>query len=521
MSFSRLLLDVDPHLASTLRGVDHETQFPVLHVVKRKWNSFLFSAVTYAIFEKRIVHNLIQMIPDLANIPLISWFFSKELSSVAPGSLAVVASSRRFLEQTPEEPVAYLDADKVMQFPKENQKRSYEDAMIEYTKLKELYVAQERARLLTELVHLVQWCWEERTLSVVCYYSPEELTGIEEAIEAAMEESEKGLLSVVTSQSKRELVVGRSTQEGGFNRGFTTLNCRLLNEAKQPKDTTEPEQPPQDKLELVSDKDTKVASPDSASLFNFSNPVVVPPGTEEQKSPEVDEDSPDDYLTTIFENMEPYIDTYDVYKQLTRAGFTPAQSDEVINLLIVQVNSKLLKLSTKYSQEYELENERYLFESAQQELNVDVTRNRENHINDNINQINVLERDFGTIRDELNNHFIQMKNDIQVAINDQKSENTLMSKNIMLRIKETNHKITTDFTMAMRSEIESLRWHLSRWGLIAIMVSVFSACASFYVYRIRSFRKAAEKNEFVPLVIYEPSEYDEDDFHADLDPSIL
>lgn len=215
MSFSRLLLDVDPHLASTLRGVDHETQFPVLHVVKRKWNSFLFSAVTYAIFEKRIVHNLIQMIPDLANIPLISWFFSKELSSVAPGSLAVVASSRRFLEQTPEEPVAYLDADKVMQFPKENQKRSYEDAMIEYTKLKELYVAQERARLLTELVHLVQWCWEERTLSVVCYYSPEELTGIEEAIEAAMEESEKGLLSVVTSQSKRELVVGRSTQEGG------------------------------------------------------------------------------------------------------------------------------------------------------------------------------------------------------------------------------------------------------------------------------------------------------------------
>lgn len=306
-----------------------------------------------------------------------------------------------------------------------------------------------------------------------------------------------------------------------YNRGFTTLNCRLFNKANQPKNSAEPEEPHQDKLELVPDKDTKVASPDSASLFNFSNPVVVPPGTEEQKSPEADEDSPDDYLTTIFENMEPYIDTYDVYKQLTRAGFTPAQSDEVINLLIVQVNSKLLKLSTKYSQEYELENERYLFESAQQELNVDITRNRENHINDNINQINVLERDFGTIRDELNNHFIQMKNDIQVAINDQKSENTLMSKNIMLRIKETNHKITTDFTMAMRSEIESLRWHLSRWGLIAILVSVFSACASFYVYRIRSFRKAAEKNEFVPLVIYEPSEYDEDDFHADLDPSIL
>lgn len=236
---------------------------------------------------------------------------------------------------------------------------------------------------------------------------------------------------------------------------------------------------------------------------------------------ELTEEHENEFLTTIFENMEPYIDTYEVYKELTNSGFTPAQADEAINLLIVQLNSKLSKLSTKYSQEYELENERYLFESAQQELRVDITRNRELHITDNINQINSLERDFGTISDELNNHLIQMKNDIQVAINDQKSENTLMSKKIMLRIQETNHKITTELNMAMRSEIESLRWHLSRWGLIAILTSVFSACASFYVYRSKLNKIEKQRHQFVPLVVYEPSEYDEDDFHADLDPDVL
>lgn len=262
-------------------------------------------------------------------------------------------------------------------------------------------------------------------------------------------------------------------------------------------------------------------SPNPASLHNIGLSTILPPEVPQESDGNLDHTDEEDFLTTIFENMEPYIDTWDVYKRLTNAGFTPAQSDEVINLLIVQLNSKLSKLSTKYSQEYELENERYLFESAQQELNVDITRNRENHINESINQINVLERDFGTIRDDLNNHFIQMKNDIQVAINDQKSDNTLMMKKIMLRIQETNHKITTELNMAMRSEIESLRWHLSRWGLIAILVSVFSSCAAFYVYRIRQYRQAAEKNEFVPLVIYEPSEYDEDDFHADLDPSVI
>lgn len=240
---------------------------------------------------------------------------------------------------------------------------------------------------------------------------------------------------------------------------------------------------------------------------------------DEAKQENDDDVNKDDFLTTIFDEMEPYIDTYEVYKQLVRAGFSPSQSDELIELLIAQLNQKLGKLLTKYTQAYELENELYLFESAQQELRVDITRNRESHINDAINQINVLERDFGTISDELNNHFLQMRNDTQVVVNDQRLENTLMSKKIMLRIQETNHKITTELNMAMRSEIESLRWHLSRWGLIAILTLVFLLCATFYVYRSKHQKHLQQTSEFVPLVIYEPSEFDEDDYHADLDPN--
>lgn len=229
----------------------------------------------------------------------------------------------------------------------------------------------------------------------------------------------------------------------------------------------------------------------------------------------------DQFLTTIFDNMEPYLDTYSVYTQLLAADFTPAQADEILNLLIVQLNSKLLKLSTKYSQNYELENERYLYESAQQELRVDITRSREHHINELINSINILERDFHTISDELSNLVIQMKNDTQVAMSDQKSENTLLLKKIILRIQETNHKITTELNLAMRSEIESLRWHYSRWGVMAILVSLFSVFVSYYIWRARMAKRQVHKDEFVPLIIYEPSEFDEDDYHTDLDRSVI
>ncbi|CAI5756597.1 unnamed protein product [Candida verbasci] len=227
--------------------------------------------------------------------------------------------------------------------------------------------------------------------------------------------------------------------------------------------------------------------------------------------------NPDDFLTHIFDNLDPYLDTYYVYSKLRSAGFTEAQSDSIICLLIYQLNSKLSKLSTIYSQKNELESEQYLFESAQQEIRVDITRSREQHANELLALINILERDFKTISDELSNDFLVLKNDSQVVINDSKSENTLNSKKMFLRIQETNHKISSELDSALRSEIESLRWNLSRWGLITLLVGVFVSGVILKFNWNKEDKKMVK--EFVPLVIREPSEYedDDDDYHADLD----
>lgn len=293
----------------------------------------------------------------------------------------------------------------------------------------------------------------------------------------------------------------------------------ILSEATASKSDTKPVNKDNETSKIVQDdlsnKPEEIKNNDEAIIMTNEKKG------EEEKLTDTEAMSEDDFLTTIFENMEPYMDTYEIYKRLIESDFTPEQADEVINLIIFQLNSKLSKLSIKYSQLYELENERYLYESAQQELRVDITRSRENHINELINLINILERDYHIIADELNNHLIQMKNDTQVAMSDQKSENTLLSKKIILRIQETNHKLTTELNSAMRSEIESLRWHYSRWGVMAILVSIFSVFVSYYIWRARIARRQIEKDEFVPLIIYEPSEYDEDDYHTDLDRSLI
>lgn len=295
-----------------------------------------------------------------------------------------------------------------------------------------------------------------------------------------------------------------------IQRHFATKNDKQDN-PKDNKDTTKDEIQP---INILEADDGVVPVIKTAK---DTNKEIV----EDENAEDTSEDANEQFLTTIFDNLEPYLDTYSVYTQLTDAGFTPLQADEMLNLIIGQLNLKMSKMPTKFSQTFELENERYLFESAQQELRVDITRSREQHINELISLINILQRDFHIISDELNNDYLQMKNDSQVAINDQRSDNTLMSKRIMLKIQETNHKITTELNSAMRSEIESLRWHLSRWGLIAILICVFSGCVTFYAQKAKTVRNEKSQSEFIPLVIYEPSELDEDDYHTDLDRNLI
>ncbi|KAI5951689.1 hypothetical protein KGF54_004764 [Candida jiufengensis] len=297
-----------------------------------------------------------------------------------------------------------------------------------------------------------------------------------------------------TNQSRlyQELIRGKSPQVPSDN----TQN--KLSSAQTNQSTTDPPKPKEiTYLQNIHNQLNDQIKPGDAK--------VLPEGT-----------SKDEFLTEIFDNLEPYIDTYKIFTRLKLAGFTDAQSDQIIHLLIFQLNSKLSKLSTIYAQKYELESEQYLFESAQQEIRVDITRSREQHINELISLVNILERDFNIISDELNNDYLRLKNDSQVAISEQKSDNTLNVKKLFLRIQETNHKITTELDSSIRSEIESLRWYLSRWGLITLLVSLFLATLIFFGKKFKNEKDEAKK-EFVPLVIREPSEYDEDDYHTDLD----
>ncbi|RCK55405.1 hypothetical protein Cantr_04145 [Candida viswanathii] len=306
-----------------------------------------------------------------------------------------------------------------------------------------------------------------------------------------------------------------------FIRNLAISSLRYLSASTTPSNSSGAKKPlftTNGKLEAepgdnTNNDDTATAASTPEKTITLDSPFALPPGSEKVLPEGV---SKDDFLTEVFGSLDPYIDTYAMYKDLRGAGFSVAQSDQIIALLIYQLNLKLTKLSTIYAQRFELENEQYLFESAQQEIRVDVTRSRDQHAAELLALINILLRDFNAITDELHNDFLMLRNDSAVAINEAKSENTLLSKRMFLKIQEANHKITTDLSSNIKSEIESLRWYLSRWGLMTLLASLFMALIIFYSSKQKNVTEEARR-EFAPLVIREPSEYEDDDYHTELD----
>ncbi|KAH3687255.1 hypothetical protein WICPIJ_001771 [Wickerhamomyces pijperi] len=168
-----------------------------------------------------------------------------------------------------------------------------------------------------------------------------------------------------------------------------------------------------------------------------------------------------------------YLDTLTIFNELKQLGFNDRQCDLILRLIKDNLGNQLENLDEKILTTLELENELYLFEAATSELRVEIQRSRETEFNILNNEKNVLENYLIEESDELNKQLIISKNDSQVLINDQISENTLLQKRIKKLIQDLDNKISTDIRSDIKSEIESLRWHTTRNGIMAVLVLVF------------------------------------------------
>lgn len=179
----------------------------------------------------------------------------------------------------------------------------------------------------------------------------------------------------------------------------------------------------------------------------------------------------------------PYVhhfDTYSLVIGLSKGGYTNEQSVTIMKAVrsILQNNIDFAKRSlTSKSDE---ENETYLFKAACSELQQSLQAARNSEVQRQRASRAHLEHEADILLQRLNQELVGMKDDIKGMFNDHKMATREQQRSIDTSVQELNYKITVSLTSDGKSEIEGLRWIVTRRA--ALTVATCACEFSFYSF---------------------------------------
>ncbi|KAG7883808.1 hypothetical protein KL938_002393 [Ogataea parapolymorpha] len=220
--------------------------------------------------------------------------------------------------------------------------------------------------------------------------------------------------------------------------------------------------------------------------------------------------------------MESFLDTYKVWKQLRDSGFSEAESEVVLGLIKAVLKQKLTWLNNKFVPQVDLENEAYLFEAAHSELLVETRNYREISLTELTSSSIGLKRIFNLLQDETTSRLQLNDNSIKMILNQFKHENNLQLKRLNIKNQDLNNKIISELISGLRSEVETLRWALTRSGILAILIMAVAIMTSWNATKNLKLGEELEAAQDAPMLrqISEPADEESHDYEADWDERV-
>lgn len=251
------------------------------------------------------------------------------------------------------------------------------------------------------------------------------------------------------------------------------------------------------KAELQDNNEEKSDDSESASSSTFSSRDVgeemsqMPPYTHQSAFDEVYHmPSPSTHLTPSDpapsgNNRPPHLspapyvhhfDTYSLVLDLSKGGYTNDQSITIMKAVrgILQNNLDLAKQSL--TSKSDVENESYLFKAACSELQQSLQTARNSEIQRQRASRAHLEHEADILSQRLNQELAGMKDEIKGMFNDHKMATREQQRSIDTSVQELNYKITVSLNSDGKSEIEGLRWVLTRRAALTVATCACEYC---------------------------------------------
>jgi hypothetical protein len=199
--------------------------------------------------------------------------------------------------------------------------------------------------------------------------------------------------------------------------------------------------------------------------------------------------SPSSYLTpsTLPHNRPPHMapppyvhhfDTYSLVQDLAKGGFTDKQAITIMKGVRKILQNNLDFAKQNLTSKSDVENETYLFKAACSELQSSLQTARNSEIQRQRASRTALEHEADILSQRTNQELAGLKDDIKGMFNDHKMTVRELQRSIDTSVQELNYKITVSLNSDSKSEIEGLRWILTRRAALAIATS---ACMSIPV----------------------------------------
>lgn len=177
----------------------------------------------------------------------------------------------------------------------------------------------------------------------------------------------------------------------------------------------------------------------------------------------------------------PYVhhfDTYALVQQVQQGGFTKDQS-----ITSMKAVRELLALNLDVAKEglvskSDVENETYLFRAACSELKAEIQNNRKANEEKMRRERTLLQHEVDILNQKLTQELLTLKDDLKGMFDDRKMTVRQEQRTMETGIQELNYKITVMLNSDAKSEIEGLRWVLTRRSVMGILFMAFMVLTS-------------------------------------------
>ena len=186
-----------------------------------------------------------------------------------------------------------------------------------------------------------------------------------------------------------------------------------------------------------------------------------------------------------------HFDTYGLVRRLVDAGWSEQQSVTLMKAVRLKLAENMDLAREALVSKSQVENETYLFRAACAELRTEVTGRRKTEQEKMRTERTQLQHEVDILSQKIGQDGASLKDDLKGMFDDRKMSVRNDQRSMESKIQRLNYRITVDLQADGKSEVEGLRWVMTRRVILALGTVVLMVVGS-----LKLFSNAVHEQEF-------------------------